>query len=1510
MDKTQSILRPTPSGSGYRRFAAAALLYLIPLAPTLAQQTYYVATDGDNSHSGLSTTQPFQTIQHALTVVQPGDTLLLRGGTYREHLETIHHGTPSQPITIAAYSNELPVIKGSHVVTGWVQHTGAIWRAAGWTNRSQQVMFDGKPLQQIGLPINPFVVARGLDLQDMVAGSYFHNPSNNTLYVWLPSNQNPNHHLIEAGAGDDRFVFLIGRHYMVRGIHVQHSNVLGQWPGVILGEHSTLIDSSVTYMNYIGVYMRSHARIERCFVAHNGAAGINADFASNVFIVANHVISNNYRGADASMMAAGIRTYAASSYTIASNYVAHNLANGIWSDFCRDGSLKVIHANTIAHTRSHPARPDNVPVALFIEVSQNVLAANNLLIDNEVIGISIAESDDVDVVNNTIIGTRGLAALHGRTMPRWMPATHFETNNTVWASLRRNRIFNNLVYGGSSDYDLYWNNPSTNQNMVIEDNWVDFNLYYRPNAHSRYFAAQAFSNLHAFTQSTGMETHGFNQDPRLSSPESGDYRLSFLSVALDAGYSSLPPGMPDDDHDGEPRLLFERPDIGSFEFNGSAEAIAPMIAFTSPCGLIPYDQTGFGGINNVNVTGTLWAEVLDLSTGITNRYPVQRLTEFTWRVDAFSPLPLHAYEITVFGTNLNGTEAWDACLLERGDIGTGIPRIDVTNAPPSDILESTYVISGTNNLHVTGFLPWQCVFAGEIVATGTIIQNGIQWEATITGMQTGHNFIVITGTNAWGESHSVTTRIHSGETPIHYVSTNAPNPLYPFTSWETAAPTIMAALDAASDGDTVLVGPGVYRFGGRDHPFGYSRVVIDKAITLESTDGPDATVIWGFREGGPVTVRGVLVDHPDAVVRGFTIRNGKVQGYPEERTYGGGLLAVRAARIEQCHFVHNSALPNGIGGGAALMYVNGIIDDCVFQANQAMFGGGLAVLWGQFTTAHRLLAVGNFAANSGGGFLVDNTHRFANAVAWSNQAALRGGGIALANNAIVRNLTLEQNSAGQGGAMALIGNYASAIGISAWSNHPSGIVAVSNHLMHVVRNSILPGQLPAHWVTQFNLDKDPRYADPETGNFRLTESSPGMDRGLSAAWLRYTPDMDGLQRLVGPNIDIGAYEFWQQFWLRPVMTGYVAGVTNRLDIHIQWTPDRSLFLTNLTVVLPPDWTLLDAELGGTPLITHGMNILVDQIFTNSSTNMQARVVVPPDAIDAHTVAVEAAGALVKGEDGFPWSGISSPFIVHPYQWLELTPSGAGSVSSSYANGWAPYHQYVTVSAQAAPGWRFRGWLGDTANATTNSNGSLVFIMDRDRSVQADFVELVLLSIHSEFGGVAPPPGIHVFDRGTRVNVSARTTTTNLGRTYVVADWIGDGSLPTGGMHRAFSFIIDSNSSLIWRWCEVGATHRSRGYRTQGTKQSLIQIDLFFDSGANIENAWYRPTLPDGATIIDALGPFPVSASNNVFLVKDGLSNGQARIELMVEWPPETRGPIRVQGQVGVNALPEQEPMMW
>ena len=84
--------------------------------------------------------------------------------------------------------------------------------------------------------------------------------------------------------------------------------------------------------------------------------------------------------------------------------------------------------------------------------------------------------------------------------------------------------------------------------------------------------------------------------------------------------------------------------------------------------------------------------------------------------------------------------------------------------------------------------------------------------------------------------------------------------------------TIQEAIDAASQGDTVIAAAGTY----------VERIdFLGKAIAVTSSAGSETTVIDGSKMGSVVTMK--TGEGPDSIITGFTITNGKAEE-------GGGIF--------------------------------------------------------------------------------------------------------------------------------------------------------------------------------------------------------------------------------------------------------------------------------------------------------------------------------------------------------------------------------------------------------------------------------------------------------------------------------------------------------------------------------------------------------------------------------------------------------------------------------------------
>jgi hypothetical protein len=302
---------------------------------------------------------------------------------------------------------------------------------------------------------------------------------------------------------------------------------------------------------------------------------------------------------------------------------------------------------------------------------------------------------------------------------------------------------------------------------------------------------------------------------------------------------------------------------------------------------------------------------------------------------------------------------------------------------------------------------------------------------------------------------------------------------------------IQDAINAASVGDEIVVGPGTYC----EHID-----FLDKAVTVRSLCGPHLTIIDGEDVGGSV-VRCAGGQGAETKLIGFTITRGGPSAPPNG---GGGMYTEGSSpMVINCIFTDNRVS----NGGAMSNYhdANPTLVNGVFWGNQATFG----------------------ISNKGGAMMnYDSSPTLVNCTLAYNVAEEGydpfGGGIASvgSSNPMVVNCILWGNTAAR-------------------DPQFSGPATVTY------------SDVEGGWPGEGNIDADPLFADAASGDFHLLSGSPCIDAADNAA----VPadacdidedgdteeplpfDLDGDPRLVDdpatddtgtgtpPIVDMGAYEY-------------------------------------------------------------------------------------------------------------------------------------------------------------------------------------------------------------------------------------------------------------------------------------------------------------------------------------------------------------------------------------------------
>ncbi len=478
---------------------------------TLSATNYYVSPTGADSNEGTNLTAPFRTVGYALQRAAYGDTILLRGGIYREPivsfnnpqlaLANLKHSSASwtNMLTIRSYAtNEKPTIKGSLLVNHWTPYGKTVWMKSNWTNRSQQVFADGRMLKHLGWNAGHTVYPnQGVDntsdlkakgppefqmgLEDMLSGawpdSFYHDTNNSTLYVRLADGGSPNARTMEVSVGMSWY--MPHPYVKVDGITFQHSSttqINGGWPGVALVDHSIVQNCAIEYCDFTGISLHANSQLLNCRIANNGMIGFGIgsnSVVSNCSVLSNHYLPFDFREEAAGTKIIGVSKGQCDNLIIENNEFGWNKGPGIWFDSMNSSNAPaIIRGNDIHHNGD----------GVMLEISTNILVYNNLIEANAYRGIYFSQSANCKAFNNTVIvpytpmtkrpdvDVVCAFALVGGAGTRGARLTYN-------ISITNNLIYDETVYGESALRTVVYESSPTVSNVII-----DYNCYYAPNA--------------------------------------------------------------------------------------------------------------------------------------------------------------------------------------------------------------------------------------------------------------------------------------------------------------------------------------------------------------------------------------------------------------------------------------------------------------------------------------------------------------------------------------------------------------------------------------------------------------------------------------------------------------------------------------------------------------------------------------------------------------------------------------------------------------------------------------------------------------------------------------------------------------------------------------------------------------------------------------------------------------------------------------------------------------------
>jgi hypothetical protein len=392
-------------------------------------------------------------------------------------------------------------------------------------------------------------------------------------------------------------------------------------------------------------------------------------------------------------------------------------------------------------------------------------------------------------------------------------------------------------------------------------------------------------------------------------------------------------------------------------------------------------------------------------------------------------------------------------------------------------------------------------------------------------------------------------------------------------------PTIQQGIDAATDGDTVLVDTGIYT---ENLYFNSKKITVaSHFLTSYDTSYISKTIIDGNQMGSVVTFN--QGEDSTSVLAGFTITNGF-------SNHGGGVHCSEASPVLRDIVVkHNEA--GYEGGGIYLFESEAHIVNSRITSNVVETAGGGIICFYSNPVLENVYIADNYAhILSGGIHLEYSSPVLINSQITGNSSDRSGGlGSYTLSYPLLLNVTISNNSATlyRGGGMDLSNSEVVLTNVIMWGNTPEEICfeMASSHNSISISYSDISGGLDSiltngtgsvFWL-EGNIDDDPLFSLGETNPYSLSDGSPCIDSGtLDTTGLDlpiwdimynfriWDGDGDGYAR-----VDMGAYEYGS------IPVGIKVPVQNsKFIVHCYPNPLSSFAMIEYELNVPEDVAII------------------------------------------------------------------------------------------------------------------------------------------------------------------------------------------------------------------------------------------------------------------------------------------------------------------------------------------------